>query len=79
MRKDKFRLTPNLLLALVILDAGSEPELYLIPASVWRGAKQPFTDRDYVGKKSPPEYGLALSPSAMVALEPFRFTGSIPA
>jgi hypothetical protein len=79
MRKDKFRLTPNMLLALVILDAGGEPEMYLIPASAWRDAKPPFGNRDYDGKKSAPEYGLTLSPSAMVALEPFRFAGSIPA
>jgi hypothetical protein len=58
MRKDKFRLTPNLLLALVILDAGSEPEMYLIPASAWRHAKPPFADRDYDGLESAPEYGL---------------------
>jgi hypothetical protein len=31
MRKEKFRLRPNLLLALVVLDGGSEPEIYLIP------------------------------------------------
>jgi hypothetical protein len=79
MRKDKFRLAPNLLLALVILGAGSEPEMYLIPASAWRNAKPPFADRDYDGKKSAPEYGLTLSPSNMMALEPFRFAGTIPA
>jgi hypothetical protein len=79
MPKDKFRPTPNLLLALVILAADSEPEMYLIPASAWRDAKPPFADRDYDGLKSPPEYGLTLSPSNMVALEPFRFAGTIPA
>jgi hypothetical protein len=79
MPKDKFRPTPNLLLALVILAADSEPEMYLIPASAWRDAKPPFADRDYDGLKSPPEYGLTLSPSSMVALEPFRFAGTIPA
>ena len=71
MRKDKFRLIPNLLLALVILDAGREPEMYLIPASAWRDAKPPFTDRDYGGLKSSPEYGLTLSPPAMAPLEPY--------
>ena len=78
MRKDKFRPTPNLLLALVVLDAGSEPEMFLIPASAWRDAKPPFADHDYDGLKSPPEYGLTLSPSNMVAVEPFRFAGTIP-
>jgi hypothetical protein len=54
MRKHKFRLTPNLLLALVILEAGGEPEMYLIPASAWRDAKPLFVDRDYNGLKSLP-------------------------
>ena len=78
MRKEKFRLRPNLLLALVVLDGGSEPEIYLIPASAWRNARRPFTDRAYEGKKSAPEYGLLLSSAAMAALEPFRFTGRLP-
>ena len=54
MRKDKFRVTPNLLLRLIILDANSEPEMYLIPATAWRDAKPPFVDRDYNGLKSLP-------------------------
>jgi hypothetical protein len=79
MRKDKFRPTPNLLLALVVLDESREPKMYLIPSSTWRDAKPPFVDRDYDGKRSAPEYGLVLSPSALVALEPFRFVGALPA
>jgi hypothetical protein len=78
MRKAKFPLAPNLLLALIILDEGHEPDMYLIPASVWRDARPPFVDRDYAGKKSAPEYGLTLSSSAIAALEPFRFAGAIP-
>ena len=79
MRKAKFPLAPNLLLALILLEEGAEPEMYLIPASAWRDAKPPFVDRDYDGKKSAPEYGLRLSPSAIAALAPFRFAGAIPA
>jgi hypothetical protein len=78
MRKEKFRLRSNLLLALVILDGAGEPEMYLIPAAAWRDARSPFASRNYEGKKSVPEYGLMLSSSAMIALEPFRFTGTIP-
>jgi hypothetical protein len=63
LRKDQFRRTPNLLLALVILDEGREPDMYLIPSRAWREAKPPFVDRDYDGKRSAPEYGLMLSPS----------------
>jgi hypothetical protein len=78
MRKDKFRPAPNLLLALVILGEGEEPRMFLIPSSAWQGAKPPFVDRDYDGKRSAPEYGLMLSPSALVMLEPFRFVGALP-
>ena len=78
MRKDKFRPAPNLLLALVILDEDEEPRMFLIPSSAWQGAKPPFVDRDYDGKRSAPEYGLMLSPSALVTLEPFRFVGALP-
>jgi hypothetical protein len=78
MRKDKFRLTPSLLLALVILHEGSEPRLYLIPSSAWRDPKPPFAERRYDGRKSPPEYGLMLSPSGLAGLEQFRFIGALP-
>jgi hypothetical protein len=79
MRKDKFRPTPNLLLALIILNDSGGPEMYLIPSSAWRDARPPFVGYDYDGKRSAPEYGLRLTPSAMAALEPFRFAGTIPA
>jgi hypothetical protein len=36
MRKDKFRLSPNLLLALVVLPEHREPEMCLIPSSASR-------------------------------------------
>ena len=68
MRKDKFRLTSNLLLALVIVGAGSEPEMYLIPANTWWGRQATFADRDYDGLKSAPEYGLTVSAAARMAL-----------
>jgi hypothetical protein len=62
MRKDKFRPAPNLLLALVILGEGEEPRMFLIPSSAWQGAKPPFVDRDYDGKRSAPEYGSCFRP-----------------
>lgn len=78
MRKDEFRLTPNLLLALVILPEHREPEMYLIPSSAWREARHPFVDRNYPDKASAPEYGIVLSPAALTALARFRFDGTLP-
>ena len=78
MRKDKFRLTPSLLLALVVLPENREPEMYLIPSSAWREARHPFVDRDYADKTSAPEYGIVLSPAALTALARFRFEGTLP-
>ena len=57
MRKDKFRLTPNLLLALIILDEGGEPEMYLIPATAWRNAKSPSSRMTMMGRSRPPSTG----------------------
>jgi hypothetical protein len=57
MRKDKFRLTPSPLLALVVLAENREPEIYLIPSRTWREARHPFIDRDYADKASAPNMG----------------------
>ena len=80
MRKDKFRLQPNLLLALVVLHAGREPEIYLIPANAWRDAKPPFADRDYDGWRcqSKIEYSARPPDSNFGTIDFPRFFGSDP-
>jgi hypothetical protein len=72
MRKDVFRLRPNLLLALTLFEDGLAPNQYLIPAMRWTQADELFVDRDYEGLASMPEYGLNLSRSRLHQLEPFR-------
>ncbi|HBG97931.1 MAG: hypothetical protein JKP98_12875 [Rhodobacteraceae bacterium] len=73
VRKDVFRLRPNLLLALTLFEDGGEPDQYLIPASRWAEPDGLFVDRNYEGKVSKPEYGLNLSRTRLEQLEPFRF------
>jgi len=71
--KDKFALRDNMLAAVVVLDEGEPPGLYLIPATTWANPEPPFSSRDYEGKKSKPEWGLDITRKHLPALERFRF------
>jgi hypothetical protein len=77
MTKDKFRIRANLLLALALFEDGREPDLFLIPASRSQTPDGVFVDRDFPGRKSPPEYGINLSRKGIKALEPFRFDAAV--
>lgn len=79
LRKDKFELRPNLLAAVVLLADGQSPALYLIPSLTWEQPTALFVDRNYVGGKSEPEWGLNFSQRNMAALEPFRFENMVDA
>jgi hypothetical protein len=62
MRKDVFKPRKNLLLALVLFEDNSEPTLLLIPSLDWKAKHFSFlVERNYEGKKSPPEWGLTLT------------------
>jgi hypothetical protein len=69
--KDRFRPADDLLAAIVLLADDEEPRLYLLPSNEWLDAAPPFTDRDNVGKKSAPEFGVSLAHSSLPALEQF--------
>lgn len=73
MRKEVFVIRPNLLLALTLFEDGCEPDHYLIPSTRWETPDTVFTDKDYEGLASAPEYGLNPSRKALPVLEPFRF------
>lgn len=75
----KRRFTPasDLLAAIVLISADPEPDLYVIPSTEWLTARSPFTDRDNVGKRSEPEYGVSLSRSSLPHLERFRWSDAI--
>ena len=63
--------------ALVLLDAGSAPELYLVPTTDWLDASHPLTDRDYEGLASEPEWGIAIGPASLGALRRYAWTDSV--
>jgi len=55
--------------AIVLLADGEAPDVYLVPSTEWSDASPPFTDRDNVGKRSEPEYGISLARSSLPALQ----------
>ena len=59
--------------AIVLLADAAGPDLYLVPSTEWLTASPPLTDRDNVGKKSEPEYGISLARSSLPALERYRW------
>lgn len=73
MRKDKWDINNrNTYLVLLLVEDGKMPDVYLIPATVWKSPNGLFGDKDYKGLKSKPEYGLNLSKKNMPLLERYR-------
>jgi hypothetical protein len=71
--KDKFRLHSNLIAAVVIFHSYKQPEHYLIRSTKWEEPDALLRSHDYIGKKSPPEWGLNISQKNLPLLERFRF------
>jgi hypothetical protein len=59
----------------VLLIDGEGPDLYPVPTTAWRSAAPPLTDRDNVGKRTEPEYGISLGRSSLSALERYEWDG----
>src|SRR6476620_7743343 len=78
MRKTKFPLLPDRVLALVLLEEDQPPDLYLIPATAWLSPNALLVDRDYVDLKSKPEWGVQLSGRTRPLLAPYRFEATVP-
>jgi hypothetical protein len=71
--KRRFEPASNRFAAIVLLGDGEDPDLYLVPSTEWRSASPPLTDRDNVGKKSEPEYGISLARSSLPGLQRYRW------
>jgi hypothetical protein len=71
--KRRLHLASNRFAAIVLLADAENPELYLVPTTAWRGAAPPLKDRDNIGKRSEPEYGISLARSSVPALERYRW------
>ena len=78
MQKEKFNLSSDLYLVLVILDEQQEPKIYIIPSKEWENPNSLLVDRDYKGKQSKPEYGLNLSLKNLPVLNKYEFARMIP-
>lgn len=72
-QKDKFVLAENLLAAVVIFQPLEPPQLFLIPSIGWRSPNNLLVSRDYIDKKSMPEWGLNLSHKAYEQLRAYAF------
>ena len=59
--KKKFRPRENLFAVIILFFANEFPYIYLIPSLKWHKPNKLFRSRDYIGKKSRPEWGLNLS------------------
>jgi len=63
--------------AVVLVDARSGPELYLVPSIECVDASPPPTNRDYEGKASEPEYGVELGASSLSPLRRFAWNDRV--
>lgn len=71
--KEPFGISPDRLVAAVLLEQGQAPSLYIVPMTAWVAPNALLVSRDYEGKKSKPEWGLNLSRKNLPLLEPYAF------
>lgn len=79
MQKSKFPIRQHTYLALGLLTEGHEPELFLIPSTVWLVPNSTFVDRNYDGEgmTSKPEWGVNVSRKNMPELSRYAFESTI--
>lgn len=70
------RLRSGFCLSYLLFEEGREPEMYLIPGTVWLTPSKLFVSRNYPGLKSEPEFGFTASRANLKELE--RYSFSIP-
>jgi hypothetical protein len=74
--KRRLQLASNRFAAIVLVADDDDPTLYLVPTTEWRHAVRPLVDRDNVGKRSEPEYGISLARSSLATLERYAWDES---
>jgi hypothetical protein len=78
MRKDKWNIDDkNAYLILLLFTDDRMPDVYMIPATSWKSPDLLLCDKDYIGLKSKPEYGVNISKKNMPLLERFNIEKSI--
>lgn len=79
--KWKNKLRKNLLVAFVILQESTTPTLLLIPSTAWETETESkiFSDRNYEGKKSKPEWGIIIkNKNISYLIEKYEMTKILP-
>ena len=71
--KSKTPISPARLIALVLFTEEAGPDLFLVPTVEWNYPSALLVSRDYLGKKSKPEWGISISAKTRPILERFRF------
>lgn len=71
--KRRFQPANDRFAAIVLLADAQDPHVYLVPSTEWRNASAPLKDRDNIGKKSEPEFGISLARSSLPALARYRW------
>jgi len=78
MQKNKWNIeSKNTYLVLLIFADSKLPDVYLIPATAWKMPNALLCNKDYVGLKSKPEYGINLSKKNEFLLQSFRMEATI--
>ena len=78
MYKANFPLRKTMHLALVLLAEGVEPQLFLIPSTVWNEPTVTFVDRRYEkGQRSKPAWGIYVTERKWPDLHQFRFEAAL--
>ena len=75
--KKSMGLADDTLVALVLLQDGCAPDLFLIPTVAWRDPSPLLVDREYEGMQSEPEWGISVTGKSRPLLEPFMFSRQI--
>jgi hypothetical protein len=73
LKKALAPLSATRLVTAIVLRPAHEPDLYLLRMTAWEAPDALLVSRDYVGKKSPPEWGLNISARNQPLLDKYRF------
>ncbi|OOR12637.1 hypothetical protein BW897_11025 [Bacillus cereus] len=76
-KKNTISLRDDLFVVWVLFNGGKEPNLYLIPSTVWETPNDVFVSRDYEGLKTNPEWGINISGKNLPEMEQYRFEKTI--
>ncbi len=72
-QKDKFEHIEILYAAILLFNQDKPPEFYLIPSTAWQKPNALLVTRDYIGKKSKPEWGINLTIKNLELLKVYSF------